>query len=43
MTTHFTKATYGTDFIICTTQTAVAHFVGREEDAEASLVDMSAR
>ena len=43
MTVYFTKATYGTDFIICTTQTAVAHFVGREEDAEASLVDMSAR
>ena len=35
------KSTYGTDFIICTTQTAVAHFVGREEDAEESLVDMS--
>lgn len=35
------KSTYGTDFIMCTTQTAVAHFVGREEDAEASLVDMS--
>ena len=37
------KASFGTDFIICTTQTAVAHFVGREEDAEASLVDMSAK
>ena len=37
------KATDGTDLIICTTQTAVAHFAGREEDEEASLVDMSER
>ena len=36
------KESFGSEFIICTTQTAVAHFVGREEDAEESLVDMSA-
>ena len=35
------KAVYGTDFIICTTQTAVAHFVKKEEEAEAALVDMN--
>ena len=35
------KATYETDFIICTTQTAVSHFVGREEEAESGLVDMA--
>ena len=34
------KSVYGTDFVICTTQTSVAHFVRREEDAEAALVDM---
>ena len=37
------KSLYGTEFILCTTQTSVAHFVGREEDAEAALVDMTAR
>ena len=33
------KSLYGTEFILCTTQTSVAHFVGREEEAEAALVD----
>ena len=37
---HDDKRTYGELFLICTTQTAVAHFIVREERAEAALVDL---
>ena len=40
---HDEKKIWGSDFLICTTQTAVAHFIKREEQAEAALVDLATK
>ena len=37
---HDHKRQHGCDFLVCTTQTAVAHFIKREEREEAALVDL---
>jgi hypothetical protein len=40
---HDHKKQHGSDFLVCTTQTAVAYFIQREERAEAALVDLNTK